>query len=125
MFKKIIITIFLITLSIRPMFYVGNVVYFQTHLNEIIEEYCVNKYKPELQCNGQCHLAKEISSIDEYSNRKDVVINASLVFFPVFYQEIKKIKTPLISKDEKTSYYTYNSIYSFLKSSEVNKPPIV
>lgn len=28
----------------------------------ITEQYCVNKAKPELKCNGQCHLKKEIEA---------------------------------------------------------------
>ncbi len=27
----------------------------------ITEEFCENKAKPELQCNGQCHLAKQLT----------------------------------------------------------------
>ncbi len=30
-----------------------------------VEALCVNKNKPELKCNGKCHLAKELKTVDE------------------------------------------------------------
>lgn len=31
----------------------------------IAEELCENKEKPELQCDGKCHLAKEVKKVSE------------------------------------------------------------
>ncbi|MBP7478051.1 MAG: hypothetical protein KA797_05965, partial [Chitinophagales bacterium] len=31
---------------------------------EIIQNYCENKDKPEMACNGKCHLSKEILKLD-------------------------------------------------------------
>ena len=33
--------------------------------NFIVKELCENKEKPELQCNGKCHLAKELAKASE------------------------------------------------------------
>ncbi len=54
------------------MCFVGNVLYYQLNIDYIIETYCVNKEKPELQCNGKCHLAKQLSvtKTTDYSNSK-------------------------------------------------------
>jgi len=30
---------------------------------EIIELFCINKEKPQLQCNGKCHLARQLTEI--------------------------------------------------------------
>jgi len=32
---------------------------------EIIELFCVNKEKPELQCNGKCHLANQLAKVED------------------------------------------------------------
>lgn len=32
---------------------------------------CVNKDKPELQCNGKCHLVKEMAKTEKPENRGD------------------------------------------------------
>ncbi len=34
---------------------------FQSNKEEIIKEHCVNVDKPEMHCDGNCHLKKEIS----------------------------------------------------------------
>ncbi|MCO6501215.1 MAG: hypothetical protein J5I47_12680 [Vicingus serpentipes] len=31
---------------------------------EITELFCINKEKPQLQCNGKCHLAKQLVKVD-------------------------------------------------------------
>jgi hypothetical protein len=33
---------------------------YQVHKERITELFCVNKDKPALQCNGKCHLAKQL-----------------------------------------------------------------
>ncbi len=32
--------------------------------DDIIELFCINKDKPQLQCNGKCHLAKELVKVE-------------------------------------------------------------
>ncbi len=34
--------------------------YYRLNTAAITQEYCVNKNKPQMHCNGQCHLAKEL-----------------------------------------------------------------
>ena len=36
---------------------------FLTHEKEIIEKKCINKDKPEMECNGRCHLKKELKAV--------------------------------------------------------------
>ena len=44
------------------------------NMEQIILEYCVNKDKPELQCNGKCHLAKELADDDNRKGEEEVRI---------------------------------------------------
>ena len=124
MFQKFILILLLTTLSLRPAYFVGNVVYYETHLSEIIEKYCVNKDKPELQCNGQCHLAKELSIADASKDGK-AVVNVSAAFFPVYFQAIEKINLSIFPPKEITTYFDYDFTYTYLLSHKINKPPMV
>lgn len=124
MYHRFIIILLLTTMSIRPAFFVGNVVYYETHLNEIIDKYCVNKDKPKLQCNGQCHLAKETSSIHTSEN-SDIITEASLAFFPVYFQELNQTKILAVITDVKESFFTYEFTYNSLISNTIHKPPMV
>ncbi|WP_302718289.1 hypothetical protein [Hymenobacter sp. BT770] len=40
------------------------VVDYQLNKARITELYCVNKARPELHCNGKCHLAKQLRKAD-------------------------------------------------------------
>jgi len=39
--------------------------HFKANQQELADKYCENKAKPELECNGQCHLKKEIAKAEE------------------------------------------------------------
>ena len=124
MFQKFTLILLLTTLSLRPAFFVGNVVYYETHLNEIIEKYCINKDKPELQCNGQCHLAKEINPINTSKDGK-AIVDVSAAFFPVYFQTIEQTHLSFFPLKEKTSLFNYDFTYSYLLSNKIYKPPMV
>jgi hypothetical protein len=40
------------------------VVDYQLHKARITEQYCINKARPQLHCNGKCHLAKQLRKAD-------------------------------------------------------------
>ena len=46
---------------------------------------CVNKAKPELQCNGKCHLMKELAKASEnekpITDKRIVVKEVEVLFF--------------------------------------------
>lgn len=41
------------------------VVDYQLHKARITELYCINKARPQLHCNGKCHLAKQLRKADD------------------------------------------------------------
>ncbi|WP_303316641.1 hypothetical protein Q4Q34_07500 [Flavivirga abyssicola] len=74
--------------ALRPAYNIGYVAYFQLNIDYIIETYCVNKEKPELQCNGKCHLANQlaVNSIDDTEDPSflDSIFEA---FIPVYFHK--------------------------------------
>ncbi len=48
-------------------FIAKSVVFLHWKINqsEIIQNYCENKDKPEMACNGKCHLSKDLLKIDQ------------------------------------------------------------
>lgn len=56
-----IVFLFVALLYVGGMIYqIGYFTYFKINQEEIAAEFCVNKAKPEMHCNGQCHLKKEL-----------------------------------------------------------------
>lgn len=56
----IIALLFVFTINFKS-FITINYFFNQT---EIAELFCINKEKPQLQCEGKCHLATELSKVD-------------------------------------------------------------
>ncbi len=87
---------------------------------------CVNKAKPKLQCNGKCHLKKELAKTSESetpisSNKKTATQEVEVLFF----EEIKSFKiTSLFFDDELNKNSNYSNSYFYLNSDSVFRPPI-
>ena len=54
----------------------------------IKNELCVNKNKPELECNGKCHLKKELAKASQSENGKEKSYSFSVEYAVVFCQDI-------------------------------------
>ncbi|MCB0445829.1 MAG: hypothetical protein KDC68_09310 [Gelidibacter sp.] len=74
----------------RPAFYIGQLVYFELNIDTIIQKYCVNKDKPELKCNGKCHLAKQLQMTQQNDKTNEGKATTFLLeaFFPLYFQAI-------------------------------------
>lgn len=51
----------MLVLSIQVLSKVALVINYHVNQAEITRKYCENKAKPKLQCNGKCHLAKQLA----------------------------------------------------------------
>ncbi len=64
----IFLTILFISFGCRDVL---TIVYFYGNQTYIIENFCVNRKKPEKQCNGKCYLSKQL----EEERDEDVPLN--------------------------------------------------
>ena len=113
--------------SLRPAYYIGQLLYFELNIDYIIETYCVNKDKPQLQCNGKCQLAKQLQMVSAEDN-SDANQPMSIVFeafFPVFITT-NSIDTfsVFIEDNFRESLFSYQNNYSYLTDVHLEKPPI-
>ena len=84
---KVLFTyILLIAFAFRPVYTISYIGYFELNIDYIVETYCINKEKPQLQCNGKCHLADQLNLSDESSENPDYIIVDA--FFPVYFQTV-------------------------------------
>lgn len=121
--KKFIVILALFMLF-KPVIPVLEYVVFYDYIKN---ELCVNKDKPELKCNGKCHLKKELAKVSDTSesgqNKKYFSVGISVVFYqkieddyglkPLFYQHKSKVSS------------NYNLSYYHLETNSVFRPPIV
>lgn len=90
-------------------------------------ELCENKDKVELQCNGKCHLAKELAKAsDTQKDNKDKKL-ISVETTLVYCQDIDAFLTLLTvfcSSQNKVNTY-YQSLYAHLRIAKFLRPPII
>ena len=89
----------------------------------ITQVLCENKAAPELECNGKCHLMKELAKASEnekpLSSHKKSMSESEVLFFQEFQQNVVFTSTPsfvMIS-----NFYLNN--YSLLLFDTSYRPP--
>lgn len=119
------------SLVIRPLFIAGHIAYYELNVEYITEKFCENKEKPQLQCNGKCHLAKELSVVGTNSSNDQEegvkIVTAYKSFTPLFHQDIKLdflSNEGNVTLQNKDSFF-YSDCYSFSSEYSLLKPPIV
>ena len=87
---------------------------------EFIEQFCDNIDKPELQCNGKCHL-KEVAT---KSSTDDKVPSEYITFkdFSLFVVSNFSYQLYRIRKSNK-KIFQYNNLYAFIDKSSIFHPP--
>ncbi|MCB9226052.1 MAG: hypothetical protein R2836_07695 [Chitinophagales bacterium] len=103
------LSIFFLSLFISANFY-NVVVYIIYNANKsyITEVFCVNKDKPELKCNGKCHLAKSLAAAEKEKTEKETTPSL-LVFAPFLISGVdsnypnieQQTKTYIVKKEKK------------------------
>ncbi|WP_396189319.1 hypothetical protein [Flavobacterium sp.] len=102
------------------------VVEFITNNKAFTEKYCSNKTKPELKCNGKCHLNKEVKKNSD-SNKPLQTEKSENRNFPVeilFYQETKLIYSffYFLAKNKKINAFYLNR-YKAIFITKLFHPP--
>ncbi|MDY2586846.1 hypothetical protein [Winogradskyella aquimaris] len=88
-----------------------------------IEALCENKDKPELQCNGKCHLKKVAESQNSNEKTPENIVDFKELMFVPYSKEEFSLTTKFVTKDQPAT--TYTNLYSFLKVLDWFHPPQV
>jgi len=88
----------------------------------IAEFLCINKEKPELQCNGNCHLVKEIEKQQESNPLTS--LRVSLENYPIGFVNILKISLyDSLIVSSKNQNLHYQNLYCFRYNYTAFQPP--
>jgi len=98
---------------------------FYINQDSIIAEKCINKDKPELHCNGQCYLKKELNFQKNISADQENTELKTFIFTPIFSQKISAVEIDRIFASTIDFNHYYNLSYSFLYSPKLLNPPQV
>ena len=87
-FSSIMTLIFLFVVSQQAVV----VMHFKLNQKAITEQFCINKNKPELHCNGKCYLSKELQETENTDSKKILnTKNFDLVFYSNIAYEIETL----------------------------------
>ena len=91
----------------------------------IVNELCENKLKPELKCNGKCHLMKELGKNAETDSSQPLEKKTTTSEKEVlFYEEsCRYCNRSLIVEEEPKLNYEYQNLYAFLNPNSLFRPP--
>ena len=122
--KKILIIVIL-SIFLKPIL---PVIDYIVNYDYIANELCENKAKPELKCNGKCHLMKELAkaSEDEKPINSDKKDNSKQEIEFLFCNEVTEINFRQIYFHNKTSIGdNYANLYFHSVSCSVFHPPTI
>jgi hypothetical protein len=96
---------------VKPIVPVFQYVFDYKYISEVL---CINKEKPELQCNGKCHLMKELAKASEdekptSSDKKNLHSEVEVLF-------IEELNSFSIDQKSRFSSSKNTSVYSNLYS---------
>ena len=110
---------------LRPVFPVVDYIVNYDYISKVL---CENKAKPELKCNGKCHLMKELAkeSENEKPISNDKKDNSKFEVEVLFFEEIKPLVFEQIYFHHTTSIGdNYANFYFHSVSCSVFHPPSI
>lgn len=83
--KRVAAILLLLAFTTQLLSKLSLMTWYQLNKQYIAKTYCVNKAKPQMHCNGQCHLQKQLKKQDEQPGKPQAPhlkdIHESVVFF--------------------------------------------
>lgn len=120
--KKIVVIVAL-ALFLKPIVPVLDYIINYDYIANVL---CENKAKPQLQCNGKCHLMKELAkeSENEKPLSNDKKDNSKHEIEVLFYQDINLlVDTKFTSSTSNSVATNYFNLYCFLNTTTTFHPP--
>ena len=81
---------------------------------------CTNKDKPEMQCNGKCHLKKQIQQHEDESSKDEQITEKENQLFFQYINDCKKTSSIPTSKKQLTYLEPLHSTQHFF---DIFHPP--
>lgn len=103
---------------LRPVMPLANYVINQDYIAEFL---CINKDKPELECNGKCYLAKELKAASEEKEKNLPAI--AMEEYPVAIVTFTLFEASQAIETISTNNFQYKNNYTFSYQNLVFHPP--
>ena len=121
-FVKKFTVIFSLFMLFKPVIPVVEYIVFYDYIKN---ELCVNKDKPEMKCNGKCHLMKEMSKASDTPENGQDKKHFSVELHEVFLNDLQETFVAFSPKQIMTGKINsfYNNLYTYREIMSVFHPP--
>lgn len=97
---------------------------YAVNYNYISKVLCVNKAKPEMKCNGKCHLMKELAKAAEKENPVSDKKTAHTETETLYFIPDNSFNLPFVPLEPIAEQgFHYSDLYHYLKSGVAFHPP--
>ena len=113
-----------VVMLLKPLFPVVNYVVNYDYIATVL---CENKDDLTLQCNGKCHLMKELAKASdvEKPTSSDKKSSGKGEIELLFCEELRDVEFYTLNNNYKITLSNYKNLYSFLRSHYIFHPPLV
>lgn len=113
----------LLTFALRPAYYVGYFSYFQLNVDYIIENYCINKERPELDCNGKCYLMEQLAAADDQKRQDNATLTLLEAFVPLFVQQTTDFSFQSHLEHTQQQLFSLDASWNYVRVNRMLRPP--
>lgn len=111
----------LLIIAMRPALPMMN---FALNYDDIVQNLCENRNRPELSCHGKCYLAKELSKTEKQQRTDYSVKISSLDIFIV--KDIMNAEPSVLSDNHYLlAFSDYRNDYRYHFSFDIFHPPLI
>lgn len=121
---RIFIIILTLVMTFKPVLPLVDYVVNYDYISEVL---CINKDKPELQCNGKCHLKTKLAKASDESSSQDTDTQQSTKrLLQVEFLENHHLDISLQLNDlhDPLMNTLFNQTYNYQYSSSIFHPPL-
>lgn len=121
--RRVLTYLFLFTMVLYTFSQAIIVADFLLNQAEIAATLCENKDKPEMKCNGKCHLMKELNKDEERKTDESGVITIREIFLFNPSAEIEVVHAPCFHLEKQTPLTKYQRTLCLGIHGDVFHPP--
>jgi hypothetical protein len=119
--------IFAVTMLVAILFqaFCSFIIYANYEINKekITQQFCENKNKPQIHCNGKCHLMKQLKKAEKEENTPLNNLKEKIEFSPYVIMDDSVFTFLKYSTNIKHSfYYVFN--FSLIHPNTIFRPPL-
>lgn len=114
-----LLALLMVRVMIVPMIFLD----YELRKDYIIQNYCVNKNHPELNCDGKCYLAKQIKAAEKQEQQQKGLEFNKFLFGVEFIETPQALIVFHLSKTKRCTHFKYRDSFSQNHPSSVFHPP--